>query len=219
MRLRKIPGAREVVAASPLVIAEADALARAGAWRQAFPKDGPLHLEIGMGRGRFLIASAACFPDINFLGLEMREEMIMQALDRLAGRPGNLLFLWLNAARLDQVFAAGEIDLIYMNFPDPWPKTRHAKRRLTAPALLRQYRQILCSGGELRFKTDNAALFHWSELNFRAEGWEIQDLDQNLPAERAVVMTEYENRYRRKGQPIYFLSARPPAESEKSAAD
>ena len=218
MRLRNIPGAKETVAASPRVLDEAAALALAGRWRELFPPDQPLHLEIGMGRGRFISESAAAFPDINFLGLEIREEMIMQALEKLAGSPDNLRFLWLNAARLDELFAPGEIDQIYLNFPDPWPKTRHARRRLTAPAFLSRYQLILRPGGELRFKTDNPELFHWSELNLRAGGWQIRELERDLPEERSGVITEYERRFRRQGQPICFLVAAPPLRDKQNSA-
>lgn len=214
MRLRNIPGAKEFVAAHPLVFNEQTALLQAGHWRELFAPGQPLHLEIGMGRGRFICESAAAFPHISFLGLEIREEMVMQAiekLDDLPAPPDNLRFLWLNAAALAELFAPGELDMIYLNFPDPWPKTKHARRRLTAPSFISQYAAILKPGGCLRFKTDNQRLFHWSELNFRAAGWNILELDGDLSPERSGMITEYERRYRRLGQPIYFLAAAPPA--------
>ncbi len=220
MRLRNIPAAKEFVAQSPLALDEAAALAKAGAWRFAFPNQGPLHLEIGAGRGRFLAESALASPDLNFLGLELREEMIMQALAKLASAPANLLFLWMNAARLGEVFAPGEVDLIYLNFPDPWPKARHAKRRLTAPDFLAMYGRILKPGGALRFKTDNPALFQWTELNFSAAGWQILERETDLPLARSGIVTEYESRYRRQGQPIYYIAACPPEKAvEKIESD
>ena len=213
MRLRNIPGAKEAVAASSLVWNETAALEQRGSWQQIFPKTQALHLEIGMGRGLFITTLAKRFPDVNFLGLEIREEMVMQALERLsdAVEPAgsdNLRFLWLNAARMDELFAENEVERIYINFPDPWPKSRHAKRRLTALPLLAIYRKILAPGGEFYFKTDNQPLFDWSVENFTAAGWQLDEVSYDLPLERSIAVTEYENRYRGQGQPIYGLLAR-----------
>ncbi len=204
MRLRHIPGAAEAVAASPLVYDEKKASDHRGKWRELFVNgaDAPLHLEIGMGRGRFLLAKALAEPNVDFLGLELRAEMIMEALERTEEPPANLRFLWLNAALLTELFAPGEIDRIYLNFPDPWPKSRHAKRRLTAESFLRQYEQILAEDGELCFKTDNADLFRWSLWSFQEAGWQEISSTTDQPWEEAGVISEYETRYRRKGIPI-----------------
>ncbi len=210
MRLRNIPGAKEFVSAHPLVFAEKAALACAGKWRQVFAQDGPIHLEVGMGRGKFILNSALAEPEINFLALEIREEMVFNTIERMETmeiQPKNLRFLWLNAELLPEIFAPGEVERIYLNFPDPWPKSRHAKRRLTSQTFLERYHKILAPQGLLRFKTDNLPLFQWSLGNFRAAGWNLQDVDLDLPEEKSGVITEYESRYRRKGQPIYFLQA------------
>ena len=217
MRLRNIPGAQAVVAASPLVLREPDALPFRGRWQEAFPVARPLHLEIGMGRGLFITTLAAQTPDVNYLGLEQQDEMIFKTLGRLAADapPDNLRFLWLNAVSLRELFAPAEVDRIYLNFPDPWPKRRHAGRRLTAPPMLRAYREILSPRGELRFKTDNEALFDWSLENFQMDGWQLSTVSRDLSVEQSGVLTEYENRFRGHGQPIFGLTARCPAAEEE----
>ena len=202
MRLRHIEGAAEFVASNEQVILEQDALAMSGHWQQLFANESLLHLEIGMGRGRFLMASAAAYPQINFIGLELCEEVIMQALQRYQELPPNIRILWLNAKMLDQVFAKGEVERIYLNFPDPWPKNRHAKRRLTWDDYLHKYQHILDDEGTLRFKTDNPQLFDWSVARFADNGWEPVGLSHDLPLEESGIISEYETRYRRYGQPI-----------------
>lgn len=213
MRLRNIPGAKEAVSASPLVWNEAAALEQQGNWQEIFPQQQPLQLEIGMGRGLFITSLSQRLPGVNFLGLEIREEMVMQTLERLPKEadltnPANLRFLWLNAARLDELFAENEVSRIYINFPDPWPKSRHAKRRLTALPMLAIYEHILSPGGEIRFKTDNQPLFDWSVQNFTTAGWQLENVTHDLALEDTIALTEYENRYRGHGQPICGLTAR-----------
>lgn len=204
MRLRHIAGSAELVAASPVVFDEKQAPGYQGRWAELFGNQGSLHLEIGMGRGRFILTSACTQPEVNFLGLEIREEMIMQCLQRLEEFPPNIRLLWLNARILAEVFAPGEIERIYLNFPDPWPKNRHAARRLTHPAYLELYRQILSDKGSLRFKTDNADLYDWSVERLAQEGWQLADSSRDLPLAEAGIISEYEMRYREYKQPIYF---------------
>ncbi len=204
MRLRHIPGAAELVAASASVLDEKEAVAYQGKWQELFGNSNPLHLEIGMGRGKFIFAAAIAQPEINFLGLEIREEMIMQALQREQFFPPNLRLLWLNANLLTEVFAEAELAGIYLNFPDPWHKNRHAARRLTHQTYLQLYRSILDQAGTLRFKTDNLNLYNWSLPKFQEEGWQLLDSSLDLPLDLAGIISEYETRYRRRGQPIYF---------------
>ena len=209
MRLRHDPAAIPFVTAHERVLREDDAPACRGSWRGLFGrgKDAVLALEIGIGRGRFILTSSQVQPDVCFLGLELRAEMVMQTIERVRALPPNLYLLQLNASLLPELFAPGEIDLIYLNFPDPWPKARHARRRLTAPEYLQSYRRILRKDGELRFKTDNHDLFEWSLENLAAQGFALRDVDRDLSAERSGVMTEYEKRFRTRGQPIYFACA------------
>jgi len=218
MRLRKVPGSREKAAASPLVFAEDRATAQQGKWAELFGRTAPLVLEVGMGRGRFLATVAEVQPENNYLGLELREEMVVEALEKAEPlNLANLRYLWLNAELLPEIFAKGEVDRIYVHFPDPWPKSRHAKRRLTAPAFLKRYSQILSAKGELIFKTDDEPLFRYSQQTFREEGWRVQEEYEDLPLEKSGVITEYEGRWRRHGKPIFFLRALPPLAAEGAA--
>lgn len=208
MRLRRLPQAEGVIGESPLVLDEKEAVP--GAWRALLGIDpqGVLNLEIGMGRGKFL--TAACFkrPEEGWLGLEMRPEMHFMALQRLKGvLPPNLRFLWLNAAILEDIFDEEEIDNIYLPFSDPWPKVRHAKRRLTHELFLSQYQKILAPAGRIIFKTDNKDFYLWSKDSFLEHGWQILDESDDLKANPDNdIPTEYEERYRRRGLPIYYLN-------------
>ena len=209
MRLRHDPQAAPFVQEHSQVWLEGEASAWRGRWRRLFDAKptAVLALEIGAGRGRFILDSAAAAPDTCFLGLELRAEMVMQAIERVKELPPNLHFLCLNAQLLPELFAPGEADILYINFPDPWPKSRHAKRRLTSLPFLQQYREILSPQGRLCFKTDNRQLFDWSLPNLREAGFELLRLDYQLSEENSGVMTEYERRFRRKGQPICFVEA------------
>ena len=209
MRLRHDPAAVPFVAAHDRVLREENAPAYRGKWRSLFQReqDAPLHLEIGIGRGRFILNTSLAQPDVCFLGLELRAEMVMQAIGRVKELPPNLYLLQLNAQLLPELFAPREIDVIYINFPDPWPKNKHAKRRLTSPDFLQIYRQVLSESGEIRFKTDNRDLFEWSLLNFEQYGFELSRTDRGLAEEDSGVISEYEKRFRTKGQPIYYACA------------
>lgn len=207
MRLRKIPGALEFILQQDSVLNEQSASVYAGKWRQLFGAVQPLHLEIGMGRGKFITTAAAQHPETNYLGLDVREEVVMQAVQRLDTTLPNLRFLYFDAALLGTLFAPGELDRIYLHFPDPWPKSRHAKRRLTSLPKLQMYKQLLAADGAIYFKTDNHDLFSWSLENFQAAGFELTTLTEDLPLDQAGIQTEYELRYRRHNQPICFLIA------------
>lgn len=202
MRLRKIPEARTVVGDSPIVISETDARSQINRWQQQFTAAQPLYLEIGCGRGRFITEAAAAFPDINWIGWELREEMLLMTLRRLEQPLANLRLIWGDAAYIDQVFSVGEIERIYLNFPDPWPKNRHAKRRLTSDSFLKRYGQILTTDGQIFFKTDDKDFFDISRENFAAESW--QEIAAGVAVEPDMIISEYEARYRRQGKAIYY---------------
>lgn len=205
MHLRRMPEAKSNILASPLVFPEREALSLAGHWRKVFDKHKPIFLEIGMGKGRFITASAAVDPDSNYLGLEFREEMVWIALKRLEGKePANLRFIWANALLLGEMFAPGEVAAIYLNFSDPWPKSRHAKRRLTHTDFFDVYHRLLSAGGELFFKTDNRVFFDWTLTQISGALWQKTEINHDLPLREDSLMTEYEERYRKRGQPIYF---------------
>ncbi|MDO4281862.1 MAG: tRNA (guanosine(46)-N7)-methyltransferase TrmB [Peptococcaceae bacterium] len=212
-RVRRVAGTQERLHASPYTINAPHALR--GHWQEVFPSPQPLVMEIGSGRGRWLYTAAKLHPEKNFLGVDVVPEIIMDAIDDYAGRmdaPEQVRFLWLNAEHLDEVFAPGEVAEIYLHFSDPWPKNRHAKRRLTHHDFLDIYDYILAPDGKVHFKTDGQAFFDFSIEEFTNAGWQLEnvtrDLYANLPADN--IATEYERRFHKRGVPICSLCAIPP---------
>ena len=212
MRLKNIPNAKDAVNASPFCIK--NPTEQKGSWRDLFQNDHPLALEVGMGKGQFLMTLAETFPEINYLGMERYTSVIYRALQKYEVHPlNNLRFLCEDAAELLNFFAPGEVSTIYLNFSDPWPKDRHAKRRLTYRAYWDRYRQILAKDGRVEFKTDNVGLFDFSLEEAAAAHWEIEaftkDLHHDPLLNEGNIMTEYEERFSAKGNPICKLIARP----------
>lgn len=210
MRLRRVPGTRERLQNyGHLVVFQP--ISQKGKWHECFGNNNPLCLEIGCGRGRFIVNSAKEFPEKNFIGLELREEMIMDSIDRLDNKaPENMKFIWENAELLGEIFEQGEIDILYLNFSDPWPKKRHAKRRLTHIGFLNIYKKILNPTGCIVLKTDNENLFDFSQQQLIEAGFRLCEVDYNYPLKgvEGDIPTEYEMRFRRKGNPIYRLVAK-----------
>jgi len=205
MRLRRIPAARTLVDNHPLVITERQALLLPGRWRQMFAAEQPLQVEIGVGQGRFLQAEAAARPKQNYVGVERRAEPLLWLIKQVQEPyPANLRLLHGEAARLTEIFAPGEVDVLYLFFSDPWPKSRHAKRRLTAPSFVQAYQRILRSAGRLIFKTDGAAFYHWSYANFQHAGWQTAENSEDWPLQAGEAISNYEQRFRDLGQPIYY---------------
>ena len=176
MRLRNIPGANEAVAASPYCIQ--DAAEHRGQWHAFFENDHPIHIEIGMGKGQFIHTLASENPDINYIGIEMYSSVLYRALEKqTAEEKPNLYFLRFDAKYLADIFAEHEVDRIYLNFSDPWPKDRHSKRRLTSEGFLNLYHTILNPDGYIQFKTDNRDLFDFSvETAENSPIWNIKEL-------------------------------------------
>ena len=218
MRLRNVPGAQERIEASPYVVE--DPAAWKGRWRECFDRmasvqNGQLHVEIGTGKGRFLLGMAAQHPDVLFLGIEKFSSVLVRAVDKAeASGPPNLLFIRMEAELLENVFDKGEVNRIYLNFSDPWPKDRHEKRRLTSDVFLRRYREILVPQGEIEFKTDNEVLFTYSVESCMQEGWTLTVNTRDLHGEEVLnagnIMTEYEERFSQKGNRICKLVATRP---------
>lgn len=210
-RVRKQPGTREaLIAYSPMVVL-APHLQR-GRWHEQFGNNHPIQMEVGMGRGTFISTKARENPHLNFIGVEVVEEILLYAVKKIqknGGIPPNLSLVWINAGQLEELFAPEEIARIYLNFSDPWPKNRHAKRRLTHQNFLAQYENILVSQGEVHFKTDNQGLFEFSLNEFSDSGWRLRniqlDMYQDLP--EGNVATEYEKKFHQQGLPIYRLEA------------
>ena len=211
MRLRNIPEAKGIVAESSRVI-HTDR----GETIEFTKNDRPLHLEIGMGKGAFIIETAKRHPETDHIGVERYESVLLraiQSIERMEDPPENLRFLCMDAASLPDLFSKGDVEKIYLNFSDPWPKARHSKRRLTSGRFLEVYEQILCSGGTLEFKTDNRDLFEFSLEEIRERpGWELgyvtYDLHRELPPGMENVMTEYEEKFSLLGNKICKLTAK-----------
>lgn len=206
MRLRNIKGARDVIAESPLVVHEPEKMK--GKWKGIFGNDYPIRIEIGMGKGKFLYELAGRNPQINYIGIEKYSSVLLRALQKMEEEPlSNLMFIRMDAEEIGEVFDKEEVDRIYLNFSDPWPKDRHAKRRLPSKEFLLRYNQFLKRDGILEFKTDNKELFDFAVEEVPLAGWEIDkityDLHHDAEMVQGNVMTEYEERFSSKGNPIY----------------
>lgn len=213
MRLRNIPGSKEVITQSDCVVQEPEK--QKGKWSELFGNDHPLHIEVGMGKGRFIMDQAARNPDINYVGIEMYDSVLLRAVQKRESREellGNLYFIRMDARNLPEVFAPGEVDRIYLNFSDPWPKERHAKRRLTSRQFLERYDRILSKDGRIEFKTDNRDLFVFSLEEAAESKWILEghtfDLHHDEEMCRGNIMTEYEEKFAQKGNPIHKMIIR-----------
>lgn len=205
MRQRNKPWAKEKMNQYPQYVIANPEQHREN-WSEVFEKKQPLHIEIGTGKGRFITGMAMANPDINYIGIELAESVIVSALEKLieAELP-NLKLMNVNAGDLEKFFAKGEVDRVYLNFSDPWPKVRHEKRRLTYDSFLRVYENILVDEGEIHFKTDNQGLFEYSLTSFSKYGLLLTYVSLDLHQSDYVgnIMTEYEEKFSSKGNRIY----------------
>ena len=204
MRLRHIAQAAGTIEASRFV--EHDPCSRKGSWHTLFNNNHPIRLEIGMGKGRFLTTLAEQNPDINYLGIECADSVIYRAVQKQEElQLPNLILIRANADNVTDMFEEEEIDTIYLNFSDPWPKDRHAKRRLTSGNFLEKYDKILKKTGCIAFKTDNRELFDYSLVSMTQAGWKTSQVTYDLHNSEYAegnVMTEYEARFSAQGNPI-----------------
>ena len=221
MRIRHIKGAEEAVAANPFVIQ--DPVAHKDAWNeQVFGRSAPLYLEVGMGMGTFIRSHSLLHPEINYLGFEINTTVLYKAMKRYEseleglGREvkpegSNLRFIRSDARFLADYFGSEEVDRIYLNFSDPWPKDKNANKRLTSPVFLKLYDRILRKDGVIEFKTDNRGLFDYSVETLPESGWKIVEITYDLHNDPAMnegnIMTEYEAKFSAKGNPIFKLIA------------
>lgn len=206
MRLRNITGADEIVENSELVIKNPQQYK--GQLHTFFEGQAPLYIEIGMGKGRFLMDMAERYPRIHFIGIEKYSSVLLRALQKMEERPlSNIRFLCMDAAGIEEVFDEEEVDRIYLNFSDPWPKDRHAKRRLPSRQFLERYDHILKKDGVIEFKTDNRLLFDFAVEEIEPAGWRIKQITYDLHHDEEMgadnVMTEYEEKFSSMGNPIY----------------
>lgn len=209
MRLRNVKGSRETIAANPLVIQEIKE--KKGLWHTVFENNQPLYIEIGMGKGQFIIEMARRNPDKNFIGIEKYSSVLVRALEKCAeDAPENLRFIRMDAEEILEVFDTNEVSGIYLNFSDPWPKDRHAKRRLTYRDFLARYKTILKPEGTVTFKTDNRPLFDFSLEELSIAGWTLDNVTFDLHHSEYMdgnVLTEYEAKFSAKGNPIHRFVA------------
>ncbi len=209
MRLRNIPGVEEMLRTYPTFVENPTAYK--GRWREYFGNDHPIHAEIGSGKGRFITTLAERCPGVNFIAIELKAEVLYRTAQRTEQQAiPNLALVQYNAALLSDLFQEGEIERIYLNFSDPWPKKRHAKRRLTYRTFLQTYKQVLKPHGEIHLKTDNEGLFEFSLNQFSDEGFRLRHITFDLhksPFAEGNVMTEYEQRFAERGQRIYRTEA------------
>lgn len=206
MRLRNVTGSREMIAGSEYVVHEPEL--KKGKWQEEFSNENPIRLEIGMGKGKFLMELARRNPQINYIGIEKYSTVLLRAVQKMEQEPlPNIRLIRMDAEYITEVFSADEIDRIYLNFSDPWPKDRHAGRRLPSRQFLARYDQILKRDGVIEFKTDNTELFAFAEEEIEGSGWKLVQITHDLHADEEMrkdnVMTEYEERFSSMGNPIH----------------
>lgn len=207
MRLRNVPGSRETIADHKLCVLEENP--QAGNWQKIFGNTNPIHIEVGMGKGQFITTLAQQNPNINYIGIEKYSSVLVRALektDAMEHPPANIRFIRMDAENICTMFTKDEVDRIYLNFSDPWPKDRHAKRRLTSQEYLKRYDKILKKTGRVEFKTDNKDLFQFSLEQVEPARWHLDaftwDLHHNEEMNKGNIMTEYEQKFSSMGNPI-----------------
>lgn len=213
MRLRNIPRAEGVIQMHRTVIKRPED--QRGCWHQVFGDRHPIYIEIGMGKGQFILNMAKAHPDVNFIGIERYSSVLLRALEKFDTEEyealTNIRFVCMDARNVEEVFAPEEVDKIFLNFSDPWPKARHAKRRLTSKQFFERYDKILAFDGVVEFKTDNRELFDFSLEQVELAGWVLlaktYDLHNDPTLSRGNVMTEYEEKFSGQGHPIHKLIA------------
>lgn len=206
MRLKNIKGASEKILLGKYFINNPSDYK--GRWNELFKNNNPIYIEIGMGKGNFIIKNALNNPNINYIGIEMYDSVILRAVEKTNELELNNLYLIRMDARLIEDIFDKEIDLIYLNFSDPWPKDRHAKRRLTSPRFLEKYSNIFKSKNKIIMKTDNIDLFNYSVESLKDYGYTIDYLTNDLHKDKDnIITTEYEDKFINKGIKINFLEA------------
>lgn len=206
MRLRNITGSREMIAESRFVVHEPQEYK--DRWSELFGNDHPLRIEIGMGKGRFIMDLARMHPEINYVGIEKYSSVLLRGIQKMETDPlPNLYFIRMEAEEIADVFGREEVERIYLNFSDPWPKDRHAKRRLPSREFLKRYDEILVRDGVIEFKTDNEDLFRFALEEIAPAGWQLLQMTEDLHHDEKMlagnVMTEYEEKFSALGNPIY----------------
>ena len=208
MRVRKKAWAEDELLSNSHVVK--DVLENKGQWKKFFNNDNPIFVEIGCGKGRFIIQNAINNPNINYIAIERQSSVIAVAARSIPEETENLALVCGNVMNLLDYFAEGEIKRLYINFCDPWPKKRWAKRRLTHSDFLNKYKVLFNGDGEIFFKTDNRGLFEFSLNEFCGNDWKLSNISLDLHNSdfEGNIMTEYEEKFSSKGMPIYRCEAK-----------
>ena len=204
MRLKNVKGANEIIVLGKYYVL--DPKENKAKWKSVFGNDNPIYIEIGMGKGDFIIENAKRYKNINFIGIEKYDSVVVRAIQKSNELElDNLRIVRMDAKDINLVFDK-EVDLIYLNFSDPWPKDRHAKRRLTSPNFLRLYDDIFRDKCHIIMKTDNVLLFDYSLDSLTNYGYEIKYMTRDLDCwNKDNIMTEYESKFYNKGVKINKL--------------
>lgn len=207
MRLRNVKGAAEIINASPYIIKNPEKYK--GKYKEIFGNDNPIYLEIGIGKGKFIIENAKKYPNINFIGIEMFDSVMVRVVEKLKEEIPNLKLIKIDATNIEEIFDK-DIDLLYLNFSDPWPKNRHEHRRLTSERFLKRYDKIFRNSKQIVMKTDNRKLFEYSLISFTDYKYKIEELSLNLhdDEKKDNIETEYEMKFSSLGFPIYYVCVR-----------
>lgn len=206
MRLRRVQGAAEKIESSNYVIKNPKDYK--GQFTNVFKNNNPIYIEIGMGKGKFIVENAKKYPNVNFIGIEKFDSVLVRAIEKVEEEEiPNLRFIRIDAKEIEEVFFK-EVDKVYLNFSDPWPKDRHAKRRLTSPEFLKRYDIIFKDKKEIEMKTDNRKLFEYSVISLTNYQYEIANISFDLHSDQKKdnIMTEYEEKFSSRGQVIYFIN-------------
>lgn len=217
MRLRRKPWIEDAIKEYTKIVCLEDLSAHRGQWQQAFDQPAPLHVELGTGKGRFVTQMADVHQETNFIGIEVQLGVIYYAAQKAAAlKLSNIRLLLFDISGLQDIFQPAEVDRFYLNFCDPWPKARHVKRRLTYRTFLAQYAALLKPGGQIHFKTDNRDLFDFSLEEMNACHWTLSEVSYDLHHSEYTdnIMTEYEEKFSTRGQPIFRCVATKPNEVE-----
>ena len=204
MRLRNVKNKEEILNNSSYLVKEPKKYR--GNWSSLFKNNNPIFIEIGMGKGKFIIENAIKYPDINFIGIEKYDSVVCKCLVKIPDNLSNLLIVRMDALEIEQVFSK-EVDRIYLNFSDPWPKVRHSLRRLSSKVFLAKYDNVFKNNMEICMRTDNKDLFVYSLLSFSEYGYTLKKLSLDLHSEELdnLITTEYEDKFSDKGMPIYAV--------------
>lgn len=206
MRIRNVKDKEKILSSCEQLISNPKG--RCGQWSELFKNNNPLYIEIGMGKGKFIIENAKKYPNINFVGIEKYDSIMVRAIQKLDQKLDNLVFIRMNALEIDEVFSK-EIDRIYLNFSDPWPKVRHHFRRLTSKIFLDKYDKVFKDKKEIYLRTDNEELFIYSIETLSTKGYSLKNVTFNLHKNKELdlITTEYEDKFLKDDKSIFSLEA------------